>query len=197
MVYYEYLNRRSGRCWTHPRRDTGKGEFPMYPDLTTDEIERFWSKVDRSAGPNACWIWRAAVASNSAAGGDGYGCIWLRRRSIKAHRLAWFLTFGPIPEGLEVCHNCPDGDNPRCCNPAHLFLGTHQENVRDCIRKGRQPISTGTRNGRAKLTPELVALIRGRYRDGKGSHASLAREFGVHKTTIGRVVTGVRWKEVA
>jgi len=93
--------------------------------------ERFWEKVDIGE-ENECWEW---MASKNRA---GYGKFRLNDRTWRAHRVAWMLTHGPIPEGLCVCHSC---DHPRCCNPAHLWLGSVAENNADKNRKGRTALS--------------------------------------------------------
>lgn len=92
---------------------------------------RFWSQVDRSAGPDGCWPW-----ISKARHVWGYGCISVNGQMIGAHRVAWELAHGPIPDGLWVLHHC---DNPPCCNPGprHLFLGTTQDNSKDRVEKGR------------------------------------------------------------
>lgn len=120
---------------------------------------RFWSKVDRKSDLE-CWPWMSY--RNPA----GYGSFWLPKpiKSMKlAHRVAWELTHGSIPrrEGPEeifVCHKC---DVQECCNPSHLFLGTHQDNVDDRERKGRNVIARhrGVKNGSCKLSEENVREI--------------------------------------
>lgn len=90
--------------------------------------ERFWEKVNVK-GVNDCWEWNACQYKN------GYGKFALTRsNAVYSHRLAYELTYGSIPNGLYVCHSC---DNPRCCNPNHLFAGTQTDNMQDCKRKGR------------------------------------------------------------
>src|SRR5688572_2045505 len=83
---------------------------------TRDVADRFWSKVERSDDPDACWLW---------IGGDdgaGYGAFRLGRKVHRTHRVAFFLTHGRWPSEF-LCHDCPTGDNPRCVNPAHMFEG--------------------------------------------------------------------------
>lgn len=91
------------------------------------EPERFWSKVAVKE-LDECWEWQAGKA------GGGYGTFRVHHKMWQAHRVAWALTYGPIPKGLFVCHRC---DNPGCCNPYHLFLGTNADNLRDAAKKGR------------------------------------------------------------
>jgi hypothetical protein len=86
----------------------------------------FLSKVDRSG---ECWLWKRGRNRR------GYGRYAVRGRHVAAHRFSWELHNGPIPDGLFVLHNCPGGDNPSCVNPAHLWLGTHEENMADMLAK--------------------------------------------------------------
>lgn len=88
----------------------------------------FWNWVDRS-DPGGCWPWTRST------NGDGYGLLRVGDRITRTHQHAWRLTHGPIPAGMEVCHRC---DNPPCCRPDHLFLGTHEENMADMRLKGRR-----------------------------------------------------------
>lgn len=90
---------------------------------------RFWENFTVS-GIDECWIWRGWKDVH------GYGKIYVleQKKDVGAHRVAWELAKGPIPDGLFVLHKC---DNPPCMNPEHLFLGTHGDNMRDCAKKGR------------------------------------------------------------
>lgn len=89
--------------------------------------ERFWPKVKKT---KKCWIWTGALRRP---GSHGLFAV-SGSKSIGAHVAAWIITYGPIPEGMKVCHHC---DNPPCVRPSHLFLGTQKDNLQDMSRKGR------------------------------------------------------------
>lgn len=149
---------------------------------TPKQAARFWAKVDRQA-VDACWEWTGYKVG-------GYGRTELNQKTFFAHRLAWIVTNGAIPENLKVLHNC---DNRACCNPAHLFLGTHEKNMQDMKSKGRQ--SKGEKNARHKLTLKDVSYIRTRYEQGGISHRKLASEMGVGRSIIGNIIRGENWKD--
>lgn len=143
---------------------------------------RFWSKVDRR-GEDDCWLWLAGVRRKD----EGYGAFWLNGRHQPASKVAWQITYGPVADGLEVCHRC---DNPRCCNPKHLFVGTRLDNNDDKVAKKRHPL--GARNGCAKLTEDDVRSIRSIK--GKKTQAEIAALFGVTKSTVNNIYYGPNWK---
>lgn len=160
-----------------------------YAARTVPLAERFWAKVDRSGGADACWMWTAYRTPH------GYGRIGTGHTTKEtASRLAWVLTNGPIPDGLYVCHNCPGGDNPACCNPRHFFLGTHQDNVADATVKGL--VARGERCPHAKLTAVDIPKIRQQVASGVVQRR-VAAEFGVSPTVICNIVKGKTWRHVA
>lgn len=149
--------------------------------------ERFWEKVDKT-GPNGCWLWTSATVL-------GYGVFWLDGRNMKAHRLAFELLVGTIPEGEGyhgtcVCHHC---DNPLCVNPAHLFLGSVADNAADCSRKFRK--NPGEQNHKAKLTDANVVVARLEHQLG-ASVRGLARKYGVDKSTMAAVLYRKTWRHL-
>jgi hypothetical protein len=121
---------------------------------------------------------------------DGYGTLRAGRRDHKAHRVAFEKAFGPIPAARVVCHHC---DNPPCCNPEHLFLGTPAENNHDRNAKGRQ--ARGERNANAKIADEDVRMIRKMLAEGM-TQAAVGRVFGVHQTCISRIHSRTGWAHV-
>ena len=150
--------------------------------------DRYWPKVDRGGGIKACWPWTGEKST------DGYGRISLAGGKVQAQRLAWEFTYGPIPPGLEVCHSC---DNPPCCNPAHLFVDTHQGNMDDMWRKGRGRRARGEQHGLAKLTEAQVIEIRRLNSEEWLGCSRLAIRFGVSETAILNVLAGRTWAHLA
>src|SRR6185295_8417265 len=132
-----------------------------------------------------CWLWTGYASVG------GYGRARWNNKPCYAHRVAWMVTHGAIPHGLQVLHNCPTGDNPRCVNPAHLWLGNAADNIRDAAQKGRvqhgashwanrhpELVRRGERHHQAKLTEEAVREIRALW-NVTATGKELAREFGV------------------
>ena len=157
---------------------------------------RFWAKVDRR-GDGECWPWLGAQSRE-------YGQFWCGG-CLTAHRIAWELTHGAIPNGLLVLHRC---DNPPCCNPAHLWLGTHADNAADRQAKGRGAVgdangarsrperrARGERNGKAKLTAGDVRAIR--TLAGALSLGALATRFAVSPRTVDGVIRRRLWRHVS
>ena len=145
----------------------------------------FWARVRKSDG---CWLWTGSSGPNR------YGEVRLNGRRMGAHRMAWILAYGAIPDGISVLHHC---DNPPCVRPDHLFLGTDNDNIQDMIRKGRNRPGSGERHALHKLTDEKVARIRAIYAQGGVSQIELATEYGVDESVISRAITGRTWKHVA
>lgn len=141
------------------------------------------------SGPDECWLWTSGKTSK------GYGLIWGRGKNLKAHREAYEAEHGSgTADGLVVRHKC---DTPECVNPAHLELGTHVDNVRDKVERGRQ--AKGEANGNAKLTEDAVRTIRATYvfRHPEFGGRALAQRFSVSSQIISHVVCRRRWNDIA
>lgn len=148
------------------------------------QLARFWAKVNKNgaipaAHPElgACWQW------TGGGNGYGYGQVRISYRQVRADQFSWELARGEVPPGKLVLHKC---DNHLCVNPAHLFLGTRQDNARTMQSKGR-------RGGNYKLTREQVADIRQRAAEGV-SQRQLAAEMGVTDATISLIVNHKNWQ---
>lgn len=151
--------------------------MPAYR-LFTDE-ERFARSFETADG---CFIWIRAVTW------DGYGLFTPHRMPIRrAHRYAWELANGPIPDGLQVLHEC---DNRRCVNPAHLFLGTNDDNMQDMAKKRRA--RHGESHPKTSLTAADVRAIRG----SSETNEVLAQRHGVCNATISNIRNRVTWKHL-
>lgn len=139
-----------------------------------------------------CWEWSGARSK------AGYGQLRINNTVVYAHRAAYEAFIGAIPEGLFVCHHC---DNPACFNPAHLFVGTQADNLRDMARKGRGQgrcgvgKNRGQRNGSSKLTPDDVRRIRQLAADGV-TNRDVAAMFGISASAVSLIKHHHRWGHV-
>lgn len=155
---------------------------------------RFWAKVDKAPGHGPggnCWIWTGSVLPASRTSRGGYGHLRWNRQNLLAHRTAFTIENGTIPDRLCVLHAC---DNPRCVRPEHLFLGTKAENTQDMMRKGRHRAPCGEANASARLTSADVVRIRELYAARLAGSTTLARRFGIPESSVSRIVRGLSWK---
>lgn len=189
------------------------------PRKWVSDEERFWSRVDKSAGPEGCWPYQGKDDKR------GYVRIMIKRKRVGVHVLSFTIANGKVPEGQIVCHHC---DNPPCVNPKHLFAGTYKDNTQDMMAKGRhvsgptlhpERMPRGTRHG-SHLHPERVArgercgasvltadAIRAVRRIGiarsliplrdRPSLKPVADGLGVSVTTLYNILSGRTWKHVA
>lgn len=146
--------------------------------------KRFWARVDQSGGNDACWPWLGCKMPN------GYGKVGRRGKTWLAHRYAYQYYRDSWQADLCVCHIC---DNRICCNPAHLFVGTQNDNLADMTAKGHRP--RGDTHVNAKLSAEKVTRIR-RFAYKGVSGKALANVFGVSRSVISNVLSGNAWGSV-
>lgn len=162
--------------------------------ISEKDIARFWSKVDKSGGPDACWPYSGARMPK------GYGVFRFTWGNELSHRVSWSISNArPPKDGLLICHSC---DHPWCCNPAHLWQGTDADNVADMCAKGRhysmtnpERIPRGETQGNSKLTDASVRRIRELNKSGSSAR-EVARSLGVAPCTVYRVLSGERWGHV-
>lgn len=189
-------------------------------EVTDEQIAKFWSYVTVK-GPDECWEWKPTCRNHF-----GYG-LWYyqkdgKQRSVTSNRVSWCFSVGRIPDDLWVLHKC---DNPPCCNPAHLFLGTATDNSNDRVKKGRTSsgekqskimrdyyrehpeklicspyrLSRAVRGERfwsAKLTSEKVLEIRSKYVPYKYGLKRLGKEYGITHKSVHSIIAGRSWKHV-
>lgn len=171
------------------------------PQFTDELKQRFWSNVP--IGDSAqCWEWAGHISNK------GYGVIKIRQVGYLAHRIALFLSVGINEHKTSACHKC---DNPKCCNPSHLFWGTHRENMLDMIAKNRanRPRGDrhfsrinkhlrprGERHALAKLTEQQVREIRAMHKSGV-THARIAARFPISRRTASAITTRKIWAHVS
>ena len=170
-----------GFCEMHYQRAKKNGSPDDLKGHHVSLEKKFFRCVDKSDG---CWIWTGPTYK-------GYGRVWVKGKTIRAHRASWMLANGEIPNGLLVLHKC---DNASCVNPSHLYLGTHQDNMRDKVERDRCAHSNrrGEKGGRAVLTEADVLRIRSDARMNK----DIANEYGVDRSTISDIKRRKTWTHI-
>ena len=154
----------------------------------TLDTKRFWSKVKRTE--YGCWLWQSTTNST------GYGRFVQNGKYLRAHRVVWEMCYGPIPDGFVVMHRC---DTPSCVKPEHLKLGSQAENMADMAAKGRGRNAgfQGSACGNSKLTEGAVRDIRAKYRKGAVGYGHFAKQYGVTRSAIYRVVKRLSWAHLS
>lgn len=151
-----------------------------------NDVVDFWKKVSISIDLDACWVWKGCCDSY------GYGRMgWYGDKQERAHRIAFMITQGPIPEGEGVLHSC---DNRPCCNPRHLRSGTDDDNIQDRLDRNRSARHIGIANPMAKLTENDVRQIRDALQ--WNSRPLIARAFHVSPACIDAIAWGRTWKHI-
>lgn len=152
-----------------------------------NKIEDIWSRINKRS-ETECWEWTGCRSPK------GYGLFGLDGKTRLAHRLAWETVHGRIMEGLFVCHKC---DNPPCCNPGHLFIGTSADNIRDMFAKGRDGVRNrvGDNNPTSIFSNDDIVEIRTRRASGEELR-SISNDFGVPPSHISSICIGKIYKSV-
>lgn len=153
-----------------------------YSAFGTPSRITFESRIQKT---DSCWLWTGRLTK------QGYGQRKIGDKLMPAHRAAWLLLRGSIPDGMCVCHRC---DVRNCVNPDHLFIGTNDDNMADMVAKRRQPL--GRRNAAAKLTEADVQAIRTARANGQSAMA-LAKAYGLYFSTVYKIVRRETWRHVA
>lgn len=153
--------------------------------MSKPSIDRLYKRLSNTSDKDACWIWTGARRNG------GYGNIRVNGKRLPASRLSWILHNGEIPDGYQVCHKC---DNPPCCNPLHLFLGTPRDNVHDMISKGRQATGKAVAS-HSRLTEDQVREIRRHIASGKGLR-HIGRMYGISCSSVIKIRDGITWKHL-
>lgn len=151
----------------------------MHHEFTPKQIARFWSYVDRSGGPDACWPWTRSRHSK------GYGQYGVGGHNYRTNRLAYFLEYGEWPEPIG-CHTC---DNPPCCNPAHIYAGTPKQNTADMVRQGKH------NRPHARFSDDEVRAFRARYAAGETLKA-IAASAGHDMSAMSKLLRGLHYRHI-
>lgn len=170
------------------------------PNLSAQDISRLWSHIS-IANSDDCWLWQLRTDK------DGYGKFSIQQSTFRAHRIVFYVYYQIDPLDKLVCHTC---DNPTCCNPNHLFIGTERDNTLDARNKGRLNTASGEKHGtktrpdrvargekHSNLTEQQVKDIRSLYTNERWTQQQIANKFGVQREVITSIIRGRTWKHIS
>lgn len=185
--------KKLGLCGTHHHRWLKYRDVNRVAFIKGNDGARFWSYVEKR-GEDECWPWTGPSHHPPKSPDHKYGRIKINGLYVTATRYMYAVICGrDLSDDVDVCHTC---DNTICVNPAHLFAGTHSENMLDCVAKGRWNSPRGEKVHTAKLTEDDVRDLRERHASGVSMY-QLAKHFGVSAPTVKDAVTRETWKHVA
>jgi hypothetical protein len=160
------------------------------PRFSPTIADRLWRHTSKSVDVNACWPWTGCLIGRYGRISTGTRDRNGRYGVERAHRVSYEIHNGPIPPGLFVLHSC---DNPPCVNPKHLHLGTNVDNMREAVERKRFPL--GEAKATARLSEQQVCEMRRRLHAGERVGA-VAGAYGVDRSTVRRVASGIYWGHV-
>lgn len=171
--------------------DTQKNQMPIAAEMPVDKktgrflpvFASFWDRVHKT---DYCWLWTGPVDEK------GYGLHTRGDVTFRSHRFAYSECKGPIPTGMLAFHKC---DNPPCCNPDHLFLGTYADNAHDRDKKGRQRAPRGEDHVNAKLKNADVLEISSLLSDGVSSR-EIENRFGISQSCVSLIKLKRTWRHL-
>jgi len=155
-----------------------------YYQLSKNKPEDVWKQINRKS-EDECWEWIGKSLSK------GYGHLRINNKDCYSHRMVYIETYGSIPEGLCILHTC---NNPKCCNPKHLYVGTHADNMEQMSKDGRS--NMGEKHPNSRLSNQIIIKIRFLYSTGKYSQKCLGKMVGVSQGQISRIIKKDGWKHI-
>jgi predicted XRE-type DNA-binding protein len=151
----------------------------MCQNYTAINVDSFWGRVNKTTNLKDCWNWSLSHTK------DGYGQLRCGKKMVHAHRVAYEFSYGSIPNNYQVLHRC---DNPSCCNPVHLFLGTQLDNIADMVHKKRNSAPRGEHNPKHKLSDKQVLEIQQYFLNTGAFQEDIAKKFEISQGQVSKIL---------
>jgi hypothetical protein len=180
-LYCDLVVHARGFCRSHYNHMAKYGKLPLSRNMTGKTLAERISLMSEHDNETGCRLW---VRGKN---GTGYGNLIFGGKSLLAHRAAYELAYGPLADGMKVCHRC---DTPACVNPDHLFAGSHQANSDDKLSKGRE--ARGVSHGMHRLTEVEIRKIRVDSR----TQEEIAADYGINRSNVSMIKARKRWAHI-